>query len=59
MKAIILTGEKGESTLIPRATRYKLENAGKVPLEIIEVQNGERVEEEDITRFEDRYGRIE
>ncbi len=36
-----------------------LENPGKVPLEIIEVQNGEYVGEDDIVRVEDYYGRTE
>jgi mannose-1-phosphate guanylyltransferase/mannose-6-phosphate isomerase len=48
---------EGESTFVPKSTLHKLENPGKIPLEIIEVQNGEYVEEDDIIRFEDRYGR--
>ena len=50
---------EGESTFVPKSTLHKLENPGKVPLEIIEVQNGEYVEEDDIIRFEDKYGRAE
>jgi len=46
-----------ESTYIPVSTRHRLENPGKVPLQIIEVQNGDYVEEDDIERFEDEYGR--
>jgi mannose-1-phosphate guanylyltransferase/mannose-6-phosphate isomerase len=46
-----------QSTYIPRGVRHRLENAGETPLEIIEVQNGEYVEEEDIVRFEDDFQR--
>jgi len=47
-----------ESTYIPMSTRHRLENPGKVPLQIIEVQNGEYLEEDDITRFDDDYERV-
>lgn len=40
-----------ESTYIPMSTKHRLENIGKIPLEIIEVQNGEYLEEDDIIRF--------
>ena len=46
-----------ESTYIPMETRHRLENPGKIPLQIIEVQNGEYLEEDDIVRFQDEYGR--
>ena len=46
-----------ESIYVPKSTLHRLENPGKVPLEIIEVQNGEYLEEDDIVRFEDSYGR--
>jgi mannose-1-phosphate guanylyltransferase/mannose-6-phosphate isomerase len=46
-----------ESTYIPMSTKHRLENAGKIPLQIIEVQNGEYLEEDDIVRFEDDYKR--
>jgi len=46
-----------ESTYIPMETRHRLENPGKIPLQIIEVQNGEYLEEDDIVRFDDEYGR--
>lgn len=46
-----------ESTYIPVKTRHRLENPGDSPLQIIEVQNGEYVEEDDIERFSDDYGR--
>lgn len=50
---------EGESTFVPKATLHRLANFRKVPLEIIEVQNGEYVEEDDIIRFEDKYGRVD
>jgi len=46
-----------ESTYIPVNTKHRLENPGEVPLQIIEVQNGDYVEEDDIERFDDIYGR--
>jgi mannose-6-phosphate isomerase-like protein (cupin superfamily) len=46
-----------ESTYIPINTRHRLENPGDGPLQIIEVQNGDYLEEDDIERFEDDYGR--
>lgn len=48
---------ENESVYIPKSTLHRLENPGKVPLEIIEVQNGEYLEEDDIVRFDDAYGR--
>jgi mannose-1-phosphate guanylyltransferase / mannose-6-phosphate isomerase len=48
-----------ESTYIHIGERHRLENRAAVPLEIIEVQNGENVSEEDIVRFDDHYGRVE
>jgi mannose-1-phosphate guanylyltransferase/mannose-6-phosphate isomerase len=48
-----------ESTYIPMSTKHRLENPGKVPLQIIEVQNGEYLEEDDIVRFDDDYKRHE
>jgi len=48
---------ENESTYVPKSTQHRLENPGKVPLELIEVQNGEYVEEDDIIRFDDVYGR--
>jgi len=46
-----------ESTYIPISTKHRLENRGKVPLQIIEVQNGEYLGEDDIVRFDDDYNR--
>jgi len=48
-----------ESTYIPVSTKHRLENIGKIPLQIIEVQNGEYLGEDDIVRFEDDYARQE
>jgi mannose-1-phosphate guanylyltransferase/mannose-6-phosphate isomerase len=48
---------ENESTYIPIGTKHRLENPGKMPLEIIEVQSGAYLGEDDIVRFEDVYGR--
>ncbi len=47
-----------ESTFIPLRTRHRLENQGTIPLSIIEVQCGDYVGEDDIVRYDDRYGRL-
>lgn len=49
---------ENESAYVPKSTLHRLENPGKVPLEIIEVQNGEYVGEDDIKRIDDSYGRV-
>lgn len=49
--------ESNQSTYIPPNTKHRLENPGPLPLQIIEVQNGEYLEEDDIERLEDDYGR--
>ncbi len=48
---------ENESTYIPAGTRHRLENPGTEPLELIEVQSGAYLGEDDIIRFEDAYGR--
>nr|WP_092314896.1 mannose-1-phosphate guanylyltransferase/mannose-6-phosphate isomerase [Cupriavidus alkaliphilus] len=48
---------ENQSTYIPIGTLHRLENPGKTPLEIIEVQSGAYLGEDDIVRFEDNYGR--
>lgn len=48
-----------ESTYIPVSAKHRLENPGKVPLQIIEVQNGEYLGEDDIVRYDDDYSRHE
>ncbi len=63
--ARVTCGEKqfllseNQSTYIPIGEKHRLENPGNVPLEIIEVQSGGYLGEDDIVRFEDRYGRDE
>lgn len=63
--AQVTCGEKSfllsenESTFIPLGTTHRLSNPGKLPLEIIEVQSGAYLGEDDIVRFEDHYGRTE
>ncbi|MFM7314164.1 MAG: mannose-1-phosphate guanylyltransferase/mannose-6-phosphate isomerase [Cyanobium sp.] len=51
-----LVGEN-QSTYIPLGARHRLSNPGKIPVELIEVQSGPYLGEDDIVRFEDRYGR--
>ncbi len=48
---------ENESTHIPLGVKHRLENPGHVPLEVIEVQSGCYLGEDDIVRFEDRYNR--
>ena len=61
--ATVTNGEKNfllsenESTFIPVGVVHALENPGKVDLELIEIQTGSYLGEDDIVRFEDRYGR--
>jgi mannose-1-phosphate guanylyltransferase / mannose-6-phosphate isomerase len=54
-KVILLT--ENQSTYIPLGQTHRLANPGKVPLEIIEVQSGSYLGEDDIVRFQDTYGR--
>lgn len=49
--------QENESTFIPTGQKHRLENPGKVPLRIIEVQSGSYLGEDDIVRLEDLYGR--
>lgn len=53
---VFLLGEN-QSTYIPLGTRHRLENPGTIPLEMIEVQSGSYLGEDDIVRFEDAYNR--
>ena len=48
---------ENQSTYIPIGTKHRLENTGTIPLEMIEVQSGSYLGEDDIVRFEDIYGR--
>jgi mannose-1-phosphate guanylyltransferase len=54
-ETILLT--ENQSTYIPLGEVHALENPGKIPLELIEVQTGSYLGEDDIIRFEDQYGR--
>jgi mannose-1-phosphate guanylyltransferase/mannose-6-phosphate isomerase len=53
----VLTLSENQSTYIPLGVRHRLENPGRLPLELIEVQSGSYLGEDDIVRFEDVYGR--
>lgn len=53
----VLLLSENQSTYIPLGQTHRLANPGKVPLEIIEVQSGSYLGEDDIVRFEDTYGR--
>jgi mannose-1-phosphate guanylyltransferase/mannose-6-phosphate isomerase len=49
--------EENQSTYIPKTHRHRLENPGRIPLQIIEIQTGPYLEEDDIVRYGDVYGR--
>ncbi|HDH06075.1 MAG TPA: mannose-1-phosphate guanylyltransferase/mannose-6-phosphate isomerase [Nitrospirae bacterium] len=49
--------EENQSTYVPKTTHHRLENPGKIPLHLIEVQIGNYLEEDDIVRFDDDFGR--
>ncbi len=53
----VVVFKENESTYIPVAVKHRLENPGRIPLSIIEVQNGKYLGEDDIIRFDDVYGR--
>lgn len=53
---VFLLGEN-ESTFIPLGSKHRLENPGRQPLELIEVQSGSYLGEDDIVRYDDVYGR--
>jgi len=55
-EVILLT--ENQSTYIPLGVTHRLKNPGKLPLELIEVQSGSYLGEDDIVRFEDNYGRV-
>ena len=48
---------ENESVYLPLGCTHRLENPGRIPLTLIEVQSGSYLGEDDIVRFEDRYGR--
>jgi len=53
----VLTLTENQSTYIPLGQVHRLANPGAIPLEIIEVQSGSYLNEDDIVRFDDQYGR--
>jgi mannose-1-phosphate guanylyltransferase/mannose-6-phosphate isomerase len=53
----IVTLNENESTYLPAGTRHRLENRETSPLSVIEVQSGSYLGEDDIERFDDKYGR--
>jgi mannose-1-phosphate guanylyltransferase/mannose-6-phosphate isomerase len=53
----VFTLAENQSTYIPLGVKHRLENPGRLPLELIEVQSGSYLGEDDIVRFEDVYGR--
>ena len=55
----VLTLTENQSTYIPLGEVHRLANPGTIPLEIIEVQSGSYLGEDDIVRFEDTYGRLD
>jgi mannose-1-phosphate guanylyltransferase/mannose-6-phosphate isomerase len=61
--ALVLRGDEtmllseNESTYIPVGVKHRLSNPGKIPLEIVEVQSGPYLDEDDVVRYEDSYGR--
>ncbi|MDP2156533.1 MAG: cupin domain-containing protein, partial [Nitrospirota bacterium] len=55
-REVTMIGEN-ESTYIPLGVKHRLENPGRIPLELIEVQSGSYLGEDDIVRFDDSYGR--
>ena len=50
---------ENQSTFIPLGCKHRLSNPGKIPLKIIEVQSGPYLDEDDIERFDDNYGRTD
>ena len=55
---MVISLEENQSTYIPRGQTHRLANPGETPLEIIEVQSGSYLGEDDIVRIKDVYGRI-
>ena len=50
---------ENESTYIPMGEKHRLANPGNIPLEIIEIQSGSYLGEDDIVRYEDVYDRVQ
>jgi len=53
----VLALSANQSVYIPLGAKHRLENPGEQPLQLIEVQSGDYLGEDDIERFEDRYDR--
>lgn len=58
VNALVKFVRSGESTFVKSGYKHRLENPGKVILEVIEVQLGQYLEEDDIIRFDDDFGRV-
>ena len=54
----VFTLKENESTFIPVGSKHRLQNKASEPLEIIEIQSGSYLGEDDIVRFEDKYNRM-
>ena len=54
-----ITLQENQSIYMPSGTKHSLANNTDLPLEIIEIQTGDIISEDDIIRFEDLYGRVE
>jgi mannose-6-phosphate isomerase len=54
----LLELQRNQSVFIPVGTAHRIENLGDEPVEFVEVQVGDRLDESDIVRLEDRYGRL-
>ena len=55
--AEVVLVRENESIYLPLGCTHRLENPGRIPVEIVEVQTGAYLEEDDIVRFEDDFGR--
>jgi mannose-6-phosphate isomerase-like protein (cupin superfamily) len=53
----VITLSENQSTFIPLGVKHRLENPGKIGLELVEIQSGAYLGEDDIVRFDDHYGR--
>jgi mannose-6-phosphate isomerase-like protein (cupin superfamily) len=56
---MVTTKHINDTAFIPVGTRHRIANVGDTPLRFIEVLTGERLDEDDIIRYEDRYGRLQ
>jgi mannose-6-phosphate isomerase len=57
LEGATVRAERGTTLFVPEGARHRAE-AGSVPLEIVEVQRGEKLSEDDIERYEDDFGRL-